>query len=402
MSTRTDSLVSYFPEVYAARDPESVLYKFLSAYGAQLTDGDKKILNLIGSHWVRYARGEALDQLGAMFNAVRLRTRSGSPEPDKAYRERLESTVPMFIGGGTISAIQGAVRLALGLPYNLDQLHIPPQDAGMREELEALVLVVEFSPRSDVVLGMTVTVEIDARGNMTSQMVISLNATTVMEAVPLIEWRFQPGSGRNLSVDLLKPDGTTGEGFKSVEGFAVWQGETIVFTAGQYDTLSAILEGDEVAAEFTNLDGSSPAIMPRAPLQPSSWRFRAQGGLFDVSVFGSDTEIRDCFDSPDFQIQFSRVVYQPLTFDVIVPYFFDLAVEEIKRRYDYQEEILLYEGIGRQEIQGVVDQTRAQGVRGTVQFTLSFAEDQTQYDHLYQVEEPGRDNANATTTGDGP
>lgn len=401
MSNKTDSLVSYFPAVYAARDPESVLYKFLSAYGAQLTDSDKKILNLLASHWVRYARGEALDQLGAMFNARRLRTRSGAPEPDKAYRERLESTVPMFIGGGTISAIQGAVRLALGLPYNLDQLRIPPQDSGMREELEALVVVVEFSPRGDVVLGMTVTtVEIDARGNMASQMVISLNATTVIEAVPLIEWRFQPGSGRNLSVDLLKPDGTSGEGFKSQESFAVWQGETIVFTDGPYHTLSAIFQGGEVAAEFTNLDGSSPAIMPRVPNQPSSWQFRAQGGLFDVSVFGSDTEVRDCFDTPDFQIQFSRVLYLPLTFDVIVPYFFDLTVEEIQRRYNYKGEILLYEGIGHQQIQGVVDQTRAMGVRGNVQFTLSFAEDQNQYDHLYQVEEPGP--GNATKAGGGP
>ncbi|HLJ26208.1 MAG TPA: hypothetical protein VKY85_05820 [Candidatus Angelobacter sp.] len=401
MSLKTDSLVSYFPDVYAARDPDSVLYKFLSAYGAEFNESDKKILSLLGSHWVRYARGEALDQLGAMFNAARLRTRSGAPEPDKAYRERLESTVPMFIGGGTISAIQGAVRLALGLPYNLDQLHIPPQDAGMREDLEALVLVVEFSPRGDVVLGITVTtVEIDARGNMASQMVISLNATTVIEAVPLIEWRFQPGSGRNLSVELLKPGATTGEGFKSVEGFAVWQGETIVLTSEQDDILSAVLQGNEVAAEFTNLDGSSPAIMPRAPLQPSSWRFRAQGGLFDVSVFGSDTEVRDCFDTPDFQVQFSRVLYQPLTFDVIIPYFFDLAVEEIKRRYNYKGEILLYEGIGHQHVQGVVDQTRAQGVRGTVQFTLYFAEDQNQFDHLYQVEEPG--SGNPTTAGAGP
>lgn len=385
MSNKTESLVSYFPAVYAARDPESVLYKFLGAYGAQLTDSDKKILNLLASHWVRYASGEALDQLGAMFNAVRLRTRSGAPEPDNAYRERLESTVPMFIGGGTVSAIQGAVRLALGLPYSLDQLRIPPQDSGMREELEALVAVVEFSPRGDVVLGMTVTtVEIDARGNMASQIVIPLSATTVMEAVPLIEWRFQPGSGRNLSVELLKPDEATGEGFKSLESFAVWQGETIVFTAGPRDTLSAILQGEEVAAEFTVLDGSSPAFMPRAPAQPSTWQFRAQGGLFDISVFGSDTEVRDCFDTPDFQIQFSRVLYLPLTFDVIVPYFFDQAVEEIERRYNYQGEILLYEGIGHQQIQGIVDQTRAMGVRVTVQFTLHFAEDQNQYDHLYQ------------------
>src|SRR5947208_2233092 len=101
MSHKTDSLVELFPDVYAARERESVLYKILDAFGAEMMVADDKIKNLLKSHWVHYAQGEALDRLGSIFGVARRNLRSGSLESDESFRLRLEATVPLFTGGGT-------------------------------------------------------------------------------------------------------------------------------------------------------------------------------------------------------------------------------------------------------------------------------------------------------------
>ena len=71
---------------------------------------------------------------------------------------------------------------------------------------------------------------------------------------------------------------------------------------------------------------------------------------------------------------FSRVLYEPLTFEVIVPFFLKEAVDNLKKRYNYPGELFAFEGIPLEHIQEVVDQTRAAGVRGSVQFSLNFLE----------------------------
>jgi hypothetical protein len=368
MSYKTQSLVDLFPDVYAARERESLLYKLLDAFGAEMMTADDKIKNLLKSHWVRYAQADALDRLASIYGISRRNLSNGALESDTAFRLRLESTVPLFTGGGTVSAIKGAVRSALGLPFNLDQLKLPPEFNALRDEIDGLVSVEEFSPKADVVLASTVTtVALDARTNA-SQLIVPLTEGTASAkgAVPRIEWTFRVGAACRLSVTRLD----TGTGFKSVEQFSVGAGQTIVFTAGLKGDLSAVINGLENKSSFTNLDGSTPALMPDIPNSPSNWQFRAQAALFDSAVFDRNST----FDLPVFHVNFSRVIYEPLTFEVVVPFFLKQAVENLRQRYNYLGDLFVFEGIPLDHIQEVVDQTRAAGVRGSVQFSLNFPE----------------------------
>jgi len=376
MSYKTQNLVDLFPDVYAAHERESLLYKLLDTFGAEMMTADEKIKSLLKSHWVHYAQEDALDRLAAIYGIQRRKLWNGAQESDIAFRMRLESTVPLFTGGGTVDAIKGAVRSALGLPFKLEQLKLPPEFNSLRDEIDALVSVQEFSPRADVVLGSDVTtVALDARTNA-SQLVIPLTEGTasVKGGVPRIEWTFDSSAGRKLSITRLD----TGAGFKSMEKFSVGAGQTIVFTAGANGELSVLINGLEQKSLFTNLDGSAPALMPEVPGAPSNWQFRAQAAMFDGSVFDRNAT----FDLPRFHVAFSRVVYEPLTFEVIVPFFLKHAVEDLKKRYNYPGDLFVFEGIPLDHIQDVVDQTRAAGVRGNVQFSLNFLETHSQQEQL--------------------
>src|SRR4051794_36995672 len=112
MSYKTDRLTALFPDAYAARETESLLYKLLDAVGAELMDADAAIKELLKSHWVAYASGAALDGLAAVFGVTRRTLRAERPgatpglESDAAFRRRLQAVVPLFIGGGTVRAIR--------------------------------------------------------------------------------------------------------------------------------------------------------------------------------------------------------------------------------------------------------------------------------------------------------
>jgi hypothetical protein len=275
--------------------------------------------------------------------------------------------VPLFTGGGTREAVKGAVRAALGLPFNLDSLNLPPGMKGLRDDIEGLVTLQEFSPKGDQVLSSAVTsVPLNARVQ-TAELTLSTTAGSVADSLPRIDWTFDVGIGRQLSI--LRMD--SNQGFRSVDGFVAPRGHTIQFSAGAGNKLSAIMDGRERADQFVNLDGTSPALMPPVPAAPSQWRFRAQSGLFDRSTFDSGAS----FDLPAFHVMVSRVVFEPLTFDVEAPYFIHYVAAELRRRHGYSGDIFAFEGIPLEHIQEVVDQTRAAGVRGSVHFYLRFFED---------------------------
>ncbi len=367
MSYKTDRLVDLFPDAYAAGDKGSVLYRVLDAIGAELMDADAAVKRLLKSHWVAYAEGTGLDRLGANFGVERRVLAGGGLEGDDAFRARLQSIVSLFTGGGTVEAIKGAVRSALGLPYNLDQLRLPPAYAALRRDIEALVQVHEFSPKVDRVPENDV-VSVPAGPRATAaQLVALVNASTVTESLPRIELTVDRGSLARLSVVC----DDTGQGFRSLDAFVLAEGSTITFTAGAGQQLSALVDGAEIATQFVGLDGSVPARMPAVPAAASRWRFVAQGGLFDVAAFDAAGA-----DLPAFHVAISRVVFEPLTFDVEVPFFLREAVQQLKTLHRYAGDILVFEGIAPERIQQVVDQTRAAGVRGAVQFTLHFLDDQ--------------------------
>jgi|RhiMetdeSRZDD1v2_1073273.scaffolds.fasta_scaffold33134_3 hypothetical protein len=371
MSYKTDRLVALFPDAYAANEWGSLLYRLLDAAGAELMEADDRIKRLLKSHWVRYAEGSALDGLGAIFAVARRTLRNGELEQDEAFRRRLQATVPLFTGGGTVEAILGAVRSALGLPFSLDQLRLPAEFAELRKGIEELITLTEFSPQSVRVLESAISQVANA-----SELILEVTDATVRESLPQIIWSFDRGAGRLLSLERMD----TNTGVKSKPEFLVPEGSTLVFSDDR-GRFSAVLDGLDVSEKFVNLDDSAPPALPPVPNIASRWKFRAKSGVYDVSRFDSDA-----FDLPQFQVALSRTVFQPLTFDVQAPYFLKKAVEQLKQRHKYQGELFIFEGIPLERIQEVVDQTRAAGVRGSVQFSLTFLEDHSQRDQDFRLE----------------
>jgi len=375
MSYKTDRLVALFPDAYAAGDRGALLYKLLDAVGAELMVADASVKRLLKSHWVAYAEADALDRLGANFGVERRRLASGALEGDEAFRGRLRAIVSLFTGGGTVEAVKGAVRSALGLPYHLDQLKLPPAFAALRSDIEALVQVHEFSPKVDEVLeGTVVAVALPDGRSQAARLTALVNASTVSASLPRITLTVDRGSAARLQLQCQE----TGEGFRSRDGFVLAAGSSAVFTADARGALSALVDGSEQAAQFTALDGVATARMPAVPATASRWVVQAQGGLFDLAAFDAAAT-----DLPAFHVAISRVVLQPLTFDVQVPFFLADAVRQLQRLHGYGGDILVFEGIAPERIQQVVDQTRAAGVRGAVQFTLHFLDDQAMQEQFH-------------------
>lgn len=364
MSYKTDRLVELFPDIYAAQDKESVLYKLLDTVGAEFMVADEKIKRLLKSHWVRYAQGRALDNLASIYGLTRRNMRSGRPESDEAFRRHLQSVVPLFTGGGTRRAVVGAVRSALGLPFDLAQLRLAPEFEALRRDVEALVTLTEFSPQ-----GEKVTETIIRTVENASELVLDVKESTVKASSPQIEWTFEQGSGRNLTMERVGSK----EGVKSRDEFWIPQGKTLVFSAVDDGRLNALIDRTDVTSQFVNLNGTSPALLPKVPEGASKWKFRAQSAIYGAGTFDGET-----FDTPSFFVSIRRLRSVPLTFDVEVPYFLKEAVEGLVARHKYSGEVFVYEGIQPEHIQEVVDDTRAAGVRGNVHFSLTFFEDHAQ------------------------
>jgi hypothetical protein len=366
MSYKTEKLVDLFPDVFAARDRSSLLYKLLDAVGAELMRTDESIKQLLKSHWIDYAEGAALDGLGAIFRVERRRLPNGTPEPDGAFRLRLKSVVSLFTGGGTREAVLGAVRSALGLPFHLSQLRGVP--AALLQDLEKLIILEEFSPNPERFFD-AITDLSDA-----GQLTLDIPIVSVFETRPNIEWIFTQGGGRRLELERLD----SGEGIKSVDSLVVPQGVALRLSADADGNLIAFLGTTDVAAQFTNLDDTTPAVMPTVPGFASTWQFRAQSGLFGISTFDAS----DTFDLPLFSVEMTWRSFTPLTFDVIVPYFLKQAIDNLKALHGFTGDIFVFEGLDYNTIQQVVDQTRAAGVRGTVQFSLTHVESHDQRESL--------------------
>jgi hypothetical protein len=362
MSYKTDRLVDLFPDVYAAGERESLLYKLLDAVAAELLAADAAVKLLLKSHWVDYAAGRALDGLGAIYGVGRRRVRDGSLETDDAFRRRLRSVVPLFTGGGTVRAVKGAVQSALGLPFDLGDLRVSP---ALRADLEELVDVEEFPPVPARVVFDAVT-----RVGDDSELLVEIDTLSAREASPRIEWTFTTGSGRRLSLERLDVH----EGIKAAEdALLVPPGATLTLSAAAGGALTAVLDGEVVTAAFTDLDGGTPPRLPAVPPARSQWRFRARGGLFDLSGLDEET-----FDPPLFGVELRWLRFEPLTFDVTVPYFLQAVVAQLVRRHGHTGEVFVFQGLPLDVIQQVVDQTRAAGVRGSVHFSLNFLEDHEQ------------------------
>ena len=362
---KTTELVDLFPDAYAADDAESLLYRLLDAVGAELITADEKVKALLKSHWVDYASADALDGLGAIYGVERRLLRDGTLEPDDQFRMRLKAVVPLFTGGGTVRAVLGAVRSALGLPFDLDMLNLPERYATLRQDIENLVTLTEFSPSAERLVDKRVVENAGA-----SELTLVVETPTVRRGRPRIVWTFETGGGRRLSLRRMD----TGEGIESDDKLVVAQGESLRLSTDDSGNLSAMLGTRDVSAHFANLDGAKPATMPEIPTLRSEWRFRAQSGLFDVGQFDGN----DAFDLPVYEVEMSWLRYEPLTFDVHVPYFLRENVAALVDLHGYPGDLFVFQGLPLESIQAVIDQTRAAGVRGNVYFDLNFVEEHDQ------------------------
>jgi hypothetical protein len=356
MSFKTDQLLESLPDAYATADRSSLVHRLLDAIGAELMVADGAVKRLLKSHWVDYAEGAGLDGLGATLGVQRRRLPTGELEDDESFRRRLKSVVRLFTGGGTIEAVTGAVRSALGLPFHLSLLNLP---AALREDLERLVVLEEFSPTPERLV-FDEPVEHDGA----SEIAIDVDVRSALDAPARIAWTFA-GSGRALSVERVD-----GGGVRSKPGFVVAPGRQLVLATTPAGAFSAVVGDADVTSQFTALDGASPPALPAIPREPSRWILRAKGSTFDESAFDDET-----LDLPDFAVELAWTRTQPLTFDVFVPYFLAAAVEALVEQHGYAGEIFAFEGLPLEVIQQVVDDARAAGVRGNVHFSLTFIED---------------------------
>jgi len=367
MSFKTDRLVALFPDVYAAREGDSLLHRILDAFGNELLHADTAVKDLLKSHWIDYAKVGGLDGLGALFDVSRRLLPDGTPEGDDTFRPLVKATVPSFIGGGTVEAIKGAVRAALGLPYDLmllqRQLAGPSGNlskgiSDLVTGLATLVQIEEFSPKTEVVLG---SASPTATGSTTA---LDLNFSTVQPVAPRIEWTFTQGGGRRLS--LVRQD--TGAGIVSMGDFEVPQGATLVLAGEGTAQFSASVGTTDVSSSFVDVDGTSPPQLPEVPAGGSKWIFTAAGAAeFDISAFDRG----ETFSAAAFSVLMEWIRYQPLMFDVVVPYFVDAAVKRIVAGTGYESRFKVFKGLSLDAIQKVVDGARAAGVQGMVQYSLS-------------------------------
>lgn len=379
---KTTELANLFPDAYAADDAGSLLFKLLDVFGAELVAADEKVKRLLKSHWVNHAGGEALDGLGTIYGVERRRLRDGETlESDDNFRLRLKAVVPTFTGGGTKKAVLGAVRSALGLPFDLEQLGLTEEYAALRTDLEALITLAEFSPKAERLVD-DVVAEIDGASELT----LVVEVPTVMKSRPRIRWTFpieddqadeKKYSGRQLSLERLDNE----QGIKSKDALVVPPGETLLLSANAEGNLSAAIGTRDVSGMFTNLDDSVPAVLPEVPLLRSEWRFRARSALFDFSRFDED----EAYDLPEFGIEMSWLRYEPLTFDVHVPYFLEESVNRLVALHKYPGGLFAFQGLPLERIQEVVDQTRAAGVRGHVHFTLNWVDDHDQREERTRI-----------------
>lgn len=381
MSFKTDRLVGLFPDTYAADEEESILYKLLDAAGAEFMSADQAVKDLLKSHWVDYASGKALDGLAAIYGINRRRLEDGSSvEPDDAFRLRLKSVVPLFTGGGTRRAVIGAVRSALGLPFDLESAHLP---ADLRNDLEQLIYIEEFSPLGERVLGQSILDVDDDETTLspchldaTHEVRIVIDIPTVSGQLPTIRWRFTRGVAHCLTLELLPSEqGGATMGLRSTPQLLIdpTVDDALTLSARTDGSFSALMGVTDVSHLFSGLDGATSPALPAVPLDRSEWRFRAQSALFDMAAFDNDT-----FDLPLFEVEMNWVRYQPLTFDVHVPYHFKKVVEDLAANHGYSGPLFVFEGLPINTVTEVVDQTRAAGVRASVQFTLNFLR---QHDH---------------------
>jgi hypothetical protein len=130
-----------------------------------------------------------------------------------------------------------------------------------------------------------------------------------------------------------------------------------------------------VTTSFTDIDGTSSPQLPQVPQGDSRWIFSAtRAAEFDRSTYDQ----AEAFDAAGFSVRMAWVRFQPLTFDVVIPYFVETAIQRMLTSTGYETRFKIFKGLSLDAIQKVVDRSRAAGVRGMVQYSLSLPRESTE------------------------
>ena len=269
--SRTQRIIERLPDFYRTWDEKSLIHSIVAAFGKRLDEAEKDLFALMRSHWVDKAFGLDLDRLGQIYNISR---KPG--EQDERFRSRLRMAIVEFKGGGTIGAVQTAVRTITGLPldYPIEILENPTEKTQKEFEVKT---------------GDT--------WRMSSQ--------SILDATPTIELTVPPGEEKVMNPTITNLD--TGESM------------TVETTLQTGDTLR-IQEKRTVLIrqkEEQSVQKTTPLTIPR---KRSLWRYserlEKEIGVFDVAKFDESVfPLR----IPFIKLAFTWTARKPATFKLRIP-----------------------------------------------------------------------------------
>jgi len=101
-------LLARLPDLYY-KETDSNIRKLFTIFAKQGADLHDVFSDTRKAHWVDYATGQSLDNIGAL-----LKTPRRLYETDDDYRKRLKTIIPTFEGGGTIDQLKIVIAPAAG------------------------------------------------------------------------------------------------------------------------------------------------------------------------------------------------------------------------------------------------------------------------------------------------
>jgi hypothetical protein len=293
--TRAENISKRLPHFYTQWDPESQISLLTSAIGQCIDESEKELISILHAHWVDKAGRYDLDKLGALFRIQRIEN-----EADLDYRNRIKTAILRYQGGGTVSAIQASVRIALRLP----------QDHP-----------VEIKENPELMWKKTYNVRSGAKWQEDARSIndATLNITLAVDT-------------KNAKItDPTLKNITTGESI-------TFQGDVSYGDVLEICGVKATLNGEDQTSRLA-ISGSL-----RLPRGVSQWQYAefvgGNQGVFDLTQFDKSVFVVDITSS----VTFEWTANQPASFELRLP-----------------KETLTKAGVKAKEVQEILDSVKSSG-----------------------------------------
>lgn len=300
MGKGADRISKRLPHFYTSWDSSSAVAGLVAAMGTRSDEAEKELVAIMRDHWVDTAHAGDLDRLGAIY-CIRRREN----EPDREYRNRLKTAIISYKGGGTMSAIQMLVRIALKLPQNHPVKIVENPVAPVRQTWKT-----SAGREWDV------------------------NTRSIRAAVPVM----------TLSVETQKARVTNPTITNLTTGAAISFSGDIA-----HGDVLEIRDGKAFLNKKDCTDRLSTTTVPWLPRKKSRWQFTeyigANIGTFDKSLFDQSVFVIDVLTAITFEWQ----AHQPAMFELHLP-----------------GDLLVKAGVRLASMQDLVDSVKACGVKGVV------------------------------------